>query len=92
MMALKNSMRKFLINPEILIATEMRGFNIVNPIDGTSIFMHYPEAAVWSILSRNLDNEKSYLMLMAIMDKSKEMTLEFISTCLREWAVLKLIR
>lgn len=84
-------MNSFKPNKNILFAIDTKGTSVVNKNDGTTLFIEYPEAAVWNILIEHDNTEKSLQMLMAILEKNKTETKKFISQCLKRWKSLKII-
>jgi hypothetical protein len=85
-------MNSFNLNSEILFATDLKGFAIVNQKNGSHLFIQYPEAAVWAVLVERLEMEKSRQMLQAILGKSEADTGRYINRCLKKWKRLNLIQ
>ena len=81
------------IKPEklILFATDLKGVAIADLENGTNSFIHYPEAAIWTVLMENRGIENSLLMLQAILGRNEHDSLLFIDQSLRNWERLKFI-
>jgi hypothetical protein len=78
-------MTNFKMTPVVHFTIETNCIAIVNKINGTHEFIHYPEAAVWSVLIQNHETGKAARMLQAILEKDEPETNQYICLCLKKW-------
>ena len=77
-------MNKFKLNKDIKFAIDLKGVAITDT-KKNSVFLEYPEAAVWLTLVNEYNKNKSLKMLEAILDMNKDETKKHINKCIDKW-------
>jgi len=76
----------FRCNPHIKSAVELNGVVILNLDSGDSIFIGYPQAAVWDLVSRDFSFKQILKMISAITGQNEVEVERLIIECLNDWA------
>ena len=84
-------MTDYIINKAIIYTIDLKGAAIVNTKDSNSIFLEYPEAAVWLIFVEGHELKKSGRMLEAILGKGEAEIKEYTKQCINNWKAIGLI-
>ncbi|MCB9289781.1 MAG: hypothetical protein H6560_20925 [Lewinellaceae bacterium] len=77
--------------PHILWTVELQGIFVVDKQTGNHYFLHYPEAAVWDLLSRKYFPEQIPPVISAIEQVNLDAATRIVSRCLMEWSGYGLI-
>jgi hypothetical protein len=85
-------MKKVEFNDELYYAIDSKGVAIINKNDKRSIFLEYPDAAIFCILLEHNRVSISRQMLQAILGKSRAETDQYLNNCLEKWKTQKIIR
>jgi len=64
---------------------EYRGIRLINRETGDLLFLPWPEAALWDMLSGNIDSERIISIISAITHRDKEETALWIKKTLSLW-------
>ncbi|MEQ8188908.1 MAG: hypothetical protein ABRQ39_13135 [Candidatus Eremiobacterota bacterium] len=64
---------------------EYRGIRLINRETGNLLFLPWPEAALWDMLSGNIDSERIISIISAITHRNKEETDLWIKNTLSLW-------
>jgi|OpeIllAssembly_1097287.scaffolds.fasta_scaffold121450_2 phage gp37-like protein len=79
-------------NDNISYAIDTIGVAIINKEDNRHFFLHYPDAAVFSVLVENNNVKKSKEILQAVLGKNKPETSRFVDDIIANWKDQKIIR
>jgi hypothetical protein len=73
-------------SPENIAWTvETKGIVVIDTFNSRSIFLHEPEAAIWSLLIKYGVNKKEIDIIGAIFKMTEKETKELIESLLIEW-------
>ncbi len=64
---------------------EYRGIRLINRKTGNLLFLPWPEAALWDMLSGNIPAERITIIISAITHRDKEKTALWIKKTLSLW-------
>lgn len=79
------------IRSDVFCLVESKGTLVIDKSNSNSVFIGYPEAAVWYVINKYGINQKSTGMLSCIMGKDEYDTGIFIDQCLTTWTSAELI-
>ena len=77
-------MDKLKINKNIKYTIDLKGVAITDT-QKNNVFLEYPEAAVWLVLAKEYNANKSLQMLEAILNKNKDETKKYTNKCINKW-------
>lgn len=70
---------------EVSWVVETGGIYLVNKAAGTALFLDYPRAAVWDLISRQYPPGKMTAMIMAIVSLANNEAEQLILECREQW-------
>ena len=85
-------MNKFQLHAEVCYTIDYSGVSVLNKQTHKTIFISYPEAAVWLVLNQKYTQDKSINLIGAILDDIEEDSLKYVNSCISKWKDLGLVK
>ena len=79
------------IRSDVSCIVESKGMLVIDKSNSNSVFIGYPEAAVWYIITKYGIKQKSIGILSFIIGKDEHNTEIFVDQCLTDWTLAGLI-
>ncbi len=83
-------MKQFQIHSDIKYAIDVKGVAIMHN-GGQSCFFEYPEAAIWLLLAKETEQQKSLKQIEAVLSGIVTNTGVFVRICIKSWREAGLI-
>jgi hypothetical protein len=77
-------MQDFTLTPDTHYTIDLAGITVCQLPDNT-LFIGYPEAAVWLVLLEGHNKKKTLKMLSAILGYPEDKICDFVEECLQNW-------
>ncbi len=78
-------MTRLALRTGILATVEARGVAVVDDLGGRRMFIAYPEAAVWDLVTRRGDGERTRRLIGAIADIGEAEAARLVEASATRW-------